>query len=89
MNKKHILFMLLCCLIPVAALALIFWLEIPTNTVIWGAMILICPISHLAIMFFMRNGHSEATSDAHTSPPHICRNFQEKYSRRLPNHEAA
>lgn len=57
MGKKHVLIMLACCLVPVAGLALVYFFNIPISKVLWGAMILICPLSHLLMMKFMAHDH--------------------------------
>lgn len=70
MNKKHLLIMLACCLLPIAGLALIYVFKIPTSTVLLGAMLLICPLSHLFMMRFMVHGHDASHQaeplDAHS-----------------------
>jgi hypothetical protein len=68
MNKKHLLIMLACCLLPIVGLALIFWFKVPANTVLWGALLLLCPISHLVMMRFM--GHEHSTSSTGDVSPH-------------------
>jgi hypothetical protein len=64
MKKSHVWMMILCCLIPVAALTAVYLLNIPLGKVIFGVLMLICPLSHLVMMKFM--GHDHDTSTEHT-----------------------
>ncbi len=57
MKGKHALLMILCCLIPMAALAAITIFRIPANTVIYGGIALLCPVMHLFMMKGMLGGH--------------------------------
>lgn len=68
MNPKHTLIMLVCCLIPVTAFAAFFVFNVPLNTVLLFALVLLCPLSHLLVMKYMWNadtaheeGHQRAT----------------------------
>lgn len=58
MNKKHMLLMLACCLIPLIGLGAIFLFNVPLNSVLWAAMLLLCPLSHLLMMKFMDHGNA-------------------------------
>jgi hypothetical protein len=56
MSKKHMLVMLACCLLPIGALAAIALFKIPVSTVVYGVIMLVCPLSHILMMKFM-GGH--------------------------------
>ena len=61
--SKHTLIMLVCCLVPVAAFAAFFIFNVPLNTVLLFALILLCPLSHLLLLKYMWNtdtAHDEA-----------------------------
>lgn len=64
MSKKHMLIMLACCLLPIAALVAISVFKVPVSTVVYGAILLICPLSHLLIMKFM-GGHDHQAMPEH------------------------
>jgi hypothetical protein len=58
MKKSHMWMMILCCLIPVAGLAAVYFFQIPLSKVVFFGMMLLCPISHLLMMKFMGHDHS-------------------------------
>ena len=60
MSKKHVLIMLACCLVPVIGLALVTIFKIPLSTIVYGALILACPLSHILMMKFMMQDHNKS-----------------------------
>lgn len=73
MRKKHLLLMVLCCLIPVLALIAIFPLKVPVNLVLVFGLLLLCPLSHFVIMKFMesdraRNAVPKVSIECHEQP---------------------
>ncbi len=69
MTKKHLLIMLACCLIPVAALLAIFVFNIQLNIVLLIILVLVCPLSHLLLMKYGGQDHR-------TLPPSIRKDQQ-------------
>jgi len=65
MNKRHIWIMLLCCLLPIVGLAAIFMFNIPANTVLYFALILLCPIGHFLMMGQMGHKPDEGQPNGH------------------------
>lgn len=49
-GNHHLWLMLLCCLIPIAALGAIFLFGVPVNSVVLVGLVLLCPLLHLAMM---------------------------------------
>ena len=64
MKKSHLWIMILCCLIPIVALAAVFLFNIPLSRVLLYGLILLCPLSHLLMMKYMGHDHSSPESNA-------------------------
>lgn len=63
-DQRHLWLMVICCLIPIAALAMVWLFNIPVSEPILIALILLYPLSHIALMgLFMRESQ-------HHNPPH-------------------
>ncbi len=63
MNRMALI-MVLCCLIPVAALAAIFVFRVPVSQTLTFGLILLCPLGHVLMMAFMGgHGHEHGGSE--------------------------
>jgi len=60
-GNHHLWIMLLCCLIPVAALGAIFLFGIPVSGVLLVGLFLLCPLLHLLMMGAGRHAHGEGS----------------------------
>jgi hypothetical protein len=58
MKKNHLLLMLLCCLIPLAGIAAIVLFRVPTSSVLYFGLVLVCPLMHVLMMATMRHEHA-------------------------------
>ncbi len=79
MTKKHLLLMLLCCLIPIGIAFGLQAFGIALSASLPIAMIILCPLLHIMMMAFMHGpaqhdadsdmGGTTAKADCHTSQP--------------------
>ena len=60
MSKKHTLIMIACCVIGMGAVLAVFVFGIPVNNVLFGLMLLLCPLSHILMMGMMGKDHNHA-----------------------------
>lgn len=55
MSKKHLILMILCCVVPMGVILVLFALGTPLNRLFLFAIILICPLSHMFMMRGMKH----------------------------------
>lgn len=69
MSKKHVLILLLCCLLPAAAIGAIVLLRVPVERALLIALVLLCPLSHLLMMKYMPHQESHLPGQARQDHP--------------------
>lgn len=57
MRNKYILLMLACCLIPLAALGVVYLFHAGADSALFYGLVLLCPILHFIMMRGMLGGH--------------------------------
>ena len=68
MKKSHIWLMILCCLIPIAAITAVYLFNIPLSSVLLYGFVLLCPLSHVLMMKSM--GHDHSSTEPHSQHQH-------------------
>lgn len=56
MHRKHLLLMILGCVLPLAVLATVFLFQVEVGKPLLFAIILLCPLSHLLMMGGLDHG---------------------------------
>ncbi len=65
--SRHMLIMVLCCAIPMVAVAAIAAFRIPLPDVLRYGVILLCPLSHFVLMGLMgRDKHDQHSGESMT-----------------------
>ncbi len=58
MRNKHAVLMLACCLIPLAALGMVYLFHASTSSVLFYGLVLLCPALHFVMMRGMMGEHT-------------------------------
>ena len=58
-NRRHLFLMLICCLVPLAALVAIAIFKVPVSSVLSIVLVLLCPLGMFLMMALMRNSHDD------------------------------
>lgn len=66
-GNHHLWLMLLCCLIPVAAIGAIFVFNIAVSAALLVGLLLLCPLLHVLMMMGM-GGHTHGAEHAPDVP---------------------
>lgn len=64
MHRKHLLLMILGCVLPIAVLAAVFLFQVEVGKPLLFAIILLCPLSHLLMMGGLGHGEHPVTGEA-------------------------
>ena len=67
MKNKHVLIMVICCLLPVVGFGVAFFLGIPLGTLGTAALFLLCPLGHILMMRSMGKKHAQHDHIVETS----------------------
>ena len=75
MKHKYLWLGLTCCLVLLAGLGIVFLAAVSRPQTAFLAMLLICPLGHIAIVLLMRHEHSkrvEVRQDVDSKPGKSC-----------------
>ena len=65
MSKKHLILMILGCVVPMGVFFVLFSLGIPLNKLFFFVLLLLCPLSHIFMMRGMKHhGHDDPASES-------------------------
>ncbi len=67
MKNKHALIMIICCLLPAVGFTVAFFLGVPLGTLGIVALLLLCPLGHIVMMWSMGEKHARHNHDEEIS----------------------